>query len=150
MGDAQKVFATLIFTGQGIPLIYSGQEVCLNKKLKFFVRDPIKWDTCSLTEFYKTLTSLKHNNKALWNGDSGGPMVKIKTNNDNKVFAFYREKGESRVVVLLNLSKKSVAVKPLPVNLNGEYRDYFEGLKTVLPLTDSLKIEPWGYKVLVR
>ena len=115
MGDAQKAFATLIFTAQGVPLIYSGQEVCLNKKLKFFVRDTIKWDTCSLTEFYRTLISLKHNNKALWNGDSGGPMVKIKTNNDNKIFAFYREKGENRVVVLLNLSKKSVAVKPLPL-----------------------------------
>jgi len=150
MGDAQKAFATLIFTAQGVPLIYSGQEVCLNKKLKFFVRDTIKWDTCSLTEFYKTLISLKHNNKALWNGDSGGPMVKIKTNNDNKIFAFYREKSESRVVVLLNLSKKSVTVKPLPANLNGEYRDYFAGVKTVLPVADSMKIEPWGYKVLVR
>jgi alpha-amylase len=150
MGDAQKAFATLIFTAQGVPLMYSGQEVCLNKKLKFFVRDPIKWDTCNLTEFYKTLISLKHNNKALWNGDSGGPMIKIKTNNDNKIFAFYREKDESRVVVLLNLSKKSVMVKPLPANLNGEYTDYFALSKTSLPLNDSLRLEPWGYKVLVR
>ena len=49
MGDAQQAFATLIFTAQGVPLIYSGQEDCLNKRLKFFVRDPIKWDTCILT-----------------------------------------------------------------------------------------------------
>ncbi len=150
MGDAQKAFATLIFTAQGVPLLYSGQEMCLGKKLKFFVRDPIKWDTCSLTDFYKKLISLKHNNKALWNGDSGGPMVKIKTNNDSKIFAFYREKGESRVVVLLNLSKKSVAVKPLPYELNGEYKDYFAGVKTDLPVTDSLRLDPWGFKVLVR
>jgi alpha-amylase len=150
MGDAQKAFATLIFTAQGVPLIYSGQEVCLNKKLKFFVRDAIKWDTCSLTEFYKKLISLKHNNKALWNGDFGGPMIKIKTNNDNKIFAYYREKGESRVVVLLNLSKKSVVVKPLSSDLNGEYTDFFAGVKTVLPVIDSLRLEPWGYKVLVR
>ena len=77
-------------------------------------------------------------------------MVKIKTNNDNKIFAFYRDKDESRVVVLLNLSKKSVAVKPLPENLNGEYTDYFAGIKTVIPLNDSLRLEPWGYKVFVR
>ena len=134
MGDAQKAFATLIFTAQGVPLIYSGQEACLNKKLKFFVRDTIKWDTCSLTGFYKNLISLKKQNKALWNGDFGGPMVKIRTNNDNKIFAFYREKDESRVIVLLNLSKKSVAVKPLPADLNGEYKDYFARRKaTVLP-----------------
>ena len=90
MGDSQKVFATLIFTAQGVPLLYSGQEACLNKKLKFFVRDPIKWDTCSLTVFYKDLISLKKQYKAIWNGDFGGPMVKIKTNNGNKIFAFYR------------------------------------------------------------
>jgi len=150
MGDSQKAFATLIFTAQGVPLIYSGQEACLNKKLKFFVRDPIRWDTCSLTGFYKNLISLKKQYKAIWNGDSGGPMVKIRTNNDNKIFAFYREKDESRVIVLLNLSKKNVAVKPLPADLNGEYTDYFARIKVTLPLTDSLRLEPWGYKVLVR
>jgi len=51
MGESQMAFATLIFTSQGVPLIYSGQEACLNKKLKFFVRDTIKWDTCNLTGF---------------------------------------------------------------------------------------------------
>jgi hypothetical protein len=77
-------------------------------------------------------------------------MIKIKTNKDNAVFAFYREKDENRVIVLLNLSKKSVALKSLPGNLNGEYGDYFTGSKAVLPLSDSLRFEPWGYKVFVR
>jgi len=63
--------------------------------LKFFFRDPIKWDSCSLTGFYRDLVSLKKQNKALWNGDFGGAMVKINTNKENKVFAFYREKGET-------------------------------------------------------
>jgi glycosidase len=150
MGDAQKAFATLIFTGPGVPLIYSGQEVCLNKKLKFFVRDTIKWDTCSLTGFYKSLISLKKQNKALWNGDFGGPMIKITTNKDNKIFAYYREKAGNRVVVFLNFSRKSVAVKPVLKDLNGDYSDYLAGLKTVFPLTDSLRLEPWGYKVFIK
>ena len=150
MGDAQQVFATLIFTGQGVPLIYSGQEVCLDKKLKFFVRDTIKWDSCSLTGFYKNLISLKKQNKALWNGDFGGPMVKISTSKDNKIFAFYREKEENRVVVFLNLSKKRVAVKPDLKNIEGEYAEYFSGMKTLIPLVDSLRLEPWSYKVLVK
>lgn len=151
MGESQRAFATLIFTGQGVPLIYSGQEACLNKKIKFFVRDPIKWnDSCSLTGFYTDLISLKKQNKALWNGDAGGPMIKIATNKDKAVFAFYREKDGNRVVVVLNLSKKPVALKSFPANLNGEYTDYFARLKTTLPLTDSLKLEPWGYKVLVK
>jgi alpha-amylase len=150
MGEAQKAYACLIFTAQGVPLIYSGQEVCLDKKLKFFVRDTIKWDSCSMTEFYSSLISLKKHNKALWNGDSGGPMVKIKTNADNKVFAFYRAKDEYKVVVVLNLSKKVVSVMPVLENINGEYSDHFFGNKVVFPLTDSLKIDPWGYRIFIK
>jgi glycosidase len=150
MGKAQKPLAALIFTAQGVPLIYSGQEVCLNKRLRFFVRDTIKWDTCDMTGFYRNLISLKKKNRALWNGDSGGPMVLINTGKNSSLFAFYREKDESRVVVLLNLSKIKKAFKDLPVNLNGEYSDYFGGTQMVLPLSDSLRFEPWGYKVFVK
>ena len=150
MGPAQRAFATLIFTDQGVPLIYSGQEDCLSKRLKFFYRDPIVWDSCYLTGFYQDLISLKKQYKALWNGDAGGPMVRIKTSNDNSIFAFYREKDESRVVVILNLSNKFVAMKSFPQNLNGEYIDYFGGHTIVLPLVDSNRFEPWGGKVLVR
>ena len=127
MGNAQKPLAALIFTAQGVPLIYSGQEDCLNKRLKFFVRDTIKWDTCSMTGFYRNLIKLKHANNAIWNGDEGGPMVKIKTDKDSSIFAFYREKDANRVVVFLNLTKKNIAIKALPEAINGEYTDYFSG-----------------------
>lgn len=150
MGNAQKVFATMIFTDQGVPLIYSGQEDCLNKKLKFFVRDPIKWDSCELTGFYTDLIRLKKENKALWNGDFGGPMVKIKTNRDNKVFAYYREKEGNRVVVFLNLTKKNVSFKPDLKGLDGNYTEYFTGEKTTFPLSVNITLNPWGYKVFIR
>ncbi|MGA2406908.1 MAG: alpha-amylase family glycosyl hydrolase [Bacteroidales bacterium] len=150
MGEAQNAFAVFIFTTQGVPLLYSGQEVCLNKSLKFFVRDTIKWDTCKMTRFYTRLIKMKKENRALWNGDFGGKMDSIKTNKENKIFAFYREKEENRVVVFLNLSKKNVAFKPEVENLGGEYKDYFSGQKNTLPFADSLRLEPWGYKVLVK
>ena len=122
-GKSQEAFATLIFTAQGVPLIYNGQESCINKRLRFFARDTIGWDTCNMTGFYADLIKLKKGNKALWNGEFGGPMVRIKTNKDNKVFAFYREKDENRIVVFLNLTKKSVSFKPVLINLmvNTEY-----------------------------
>ena len=150
MGDAQKVFATLIFTDQGVPLIYSGQEACLDKKLKFFVRDTIEWDTCDLTNFYVDLIKLKTDNKALWNGDFGGKMIKVKTNRDNRVFAYYREKEGNRVVVFLNLTKKSVSFQPDLKGLDGEYMEYFSGEKTAFPLSVNLTLNPWGYKVFVK
>jgi glycosidase len=150
MGDAQRAFGTLIFTAQGVPLIYSGQEACLDKRLKFFVRDTIEWDTCDMTGFYANLIKLKKGNAALWNGDFGGLMIKIKTNKDNKIFAFYREKENNRVVVFLNLTKKSVSFKPVLKNLDGEYTEYFTGDRTTFPLSVNLTLNPWGYKVFIR
>jgi len=148
MGGAQKPLAALIFTAQGVPLIYSGQEVCLNKRLKFFVKDSIVWDTCEMTGYYRRLVSLKKKNKALWNGDSGGPMVMINTGKENSLFAYSREKDDNRVVVFLNLSKSNVAIMPSREQLDDEYLDYFGGNRLVT--SDSMRIEPWGYKVFVK
>jgi alpha-amylase len=150
MGVAQKAFAVFIFTTEGVPLLYNGQEVCLDKSLKFFVKDTIKWDTCALTRFYKDLIRLKKSNEALWNGTSGAKMEMIKTNKDNKVFCYFREKEKDRVLVFLNLSKKPVAIKPILSDLNGEYTDFFGSNKVSVPLNDSLRLEAWGYKVLIK
>ncbi len=150
MGDAQQAFATLIFTAHGVPLIYSGQETCLDKKLKFFVRDTIDWDACDLTSFYSDLIKLKKENKALWNGISGGSMNKIKSSRKNKIFSFYREKDGNRVVIFLNLTKRNVTFKPDLKGLEGDYTDYFTGEKITLPLSVKHTLNPWGYKVFVK
>jgi len=147
---AQRTFAAFILTAQSVPLISSGQEVCLNKRLKFFVRDTIEWDTCDLTAFYTSLIKLKTENKALWNGDFGGKMVKIKTNKDKNVFAFYREKDGNRVVVFFNLSRISVKYTLKNRDIEGEYTEYFTGSKVNFPVKEKMNLEPWGYRVYVR
>ncbi len=149
-GNSQKAFATLIFTAHGVPLLYSGQEVCLNKRLRFFVRDTINWDLCEMTGFYRDLIKLRKENPALWNGEFGGPMIKIKTSKDKKVFAFYREKNENRVIVFLNLTKKRVAFKPVLKDLDGEYTEHFTEEKISVPLNTIIDLDPWGFKVYLR
>jgi len=150
MGVAQKAFAVFTFTTQGVPLLYNGQEVGLAKSLRFFERDTIKWDTCELTGFYKNLIRLKKSNPALANGEFGSVMDMIKTSKDSKVFCFARELEGNRVMVFLNLSKRKVSIKPGLDKYQGDYTDYFTGSKTVVPLTDSIRLDPWGYKVIVR
>lgn len=150
MGEAQKAFAVFSFTTQGFPLLYNGQEACLAKSLRFFERDTIKWDTCALTGFYKNLIRLKKSNPALSNGEFGAKMGKIDTDKDSKVFCYSRVKEGNNVLVFLNLSKKAVAIKPALTDFNGEYIDFFANLKTTVPFADSLRLEPWGYRVLVK
>lgn len=149
-GISQKTFATLIFTARGVPLLYSGQESCLNKRLRFFTRDTIEWENCDMTGFYSDIIKLRRENMALWNGEFGGPLVKIKTNKDNKVFGYYREKDENRVIVFLNLTKKPVEFKTTLKDLGGEYTEYFNKEKQTIPEKTTMKLEPWGYKVFIK
>jgi len=150
MGNSQRAFATLIFTAAGMPLIYSGQEACLDKKLKFFFRDPIEWDTCTMTGFYSDLIKLKKSNRALWNGSFGGKMTSIKTNKERKVFAFYRQKDENRVAVFLNLNKRPVTFKPVMKGIEGDYTEYFTGQKTAFDKSVNITLDPWGYQAFVK
>jgi alpha-amylase len=92
MGDGHKAFAVLTATFNGFPLIYTGQESAMDKKLEFFKKDEVPWGDYKYAPFYKTLFDLKHKNKALWNGEHGGPLVKVKTGNDENIYAFTREK----------------------------------------------------------
>ena len=144
LGDALKAFTVLSATAPAMPLIYSGQEACLNKQLNFFEKDPINWETdCDLDKLYQAILNLKKENQALWNGDFGGSMKRITTTADDKIFAFERKKDESTVITILNLS---------PDEIEFELSDSIEGdnlteLFTKEALSNSFKLNAWGYKV---
>ncbi|MDQ6827304.1 MAG: alpha-amylase family glycosyl hydrolase, partial [Gemmatimonadota bacterium] len=53
------------------PLIYTGQEASLNKRLRFFERDTVDWKGPSLAGFYHAMIELKHTQPALANGAWG-------------------------------------------------------------------------------
>ena len=102
--DAAKPFAVLAFTAPGMPLVYSGQETGLQKRLRFFDKDTILWQASEYGDLYKTLIHLKKMNPALWNGNLGGDLIRVRTSEDKNCFAFIRTKAEKKVVVILNLS----------------------------------------------
>jgi glycosidase len=149
MGEAVKTFATLTFTLEGIPLIYSGQEAGLKKRLLFFEKDTINWKNLEMQNFYQSLVKLKHSNEALWNGTSGGASKFLETNSAAKVLAFVREKGKNQVVAVFNFSAEPVEFT-LQMPQDGEFIEYFSGEMVKLGKESNLKLDKWGYKVFVR
>ena len=77
-GEAAKTFAVLCGVVKGMPLVYSGQEAGMNKSLRFFDKDTIEWKKSDFREIYSKLIHLKLKNKALWNGNAGGEMNRLK------------------------------------------------------------------------
>ena len=119
-GAAANACAVLCFTLPGSqPLIYTGQEIGLSRRLQFFETDPITdWSANEYTVFWKKLVDLKHHNPALAAGEKGGPIVwwEIPEGLDG-IVAFHREVKGNKVIVLANFG---VAPKVDPSVVSSE------------------------------
>lgn len=149
-GDGAKAFYVLCATLNGMPLLYSGQEAGLNKRLKFFDKDPIAWGNYSDADFYTRLLSLKRRNNALLHSESAGSFAKILNNNPDQVYSFYRRKGKDEVVVVLNLSNKEAKVKFDRFLFAPSYTELFTDKKGTLNIGEEITLKPWEYRVYVK
>lgn len=148
-GEGENAFAVLTYMLPGMPLIYNGQEAGMEKRLRFFAKDTINWGYKDFSVFYKTLNELKHKNEALWNAPYGGTFVPLANNEPRKVLSFMREKGNKRVIVILNLSPAKVTVNLKGSEADGEYKDVFSKAEFTLNSSNiNLTLQPWGYWVM--
>jgi len=150
MGDAGDAMTVLAFTAEGMPLVYSGQEANLNKRLSFFDKDTIDWSDNSKLDFYKRLLKLHREIPPLWNGKNGSYLAKINTSND-KIYAYYREKDDDKVVVFLNLSNKKQFFNILGMAIkDNEYINIFtdETKKFSEWIREKREMHPWEYLVI--
>ena len=145
-GGAAKLLSVFSCTWNGIPMIYSGQELPNYKRLKFFDKDKIEWTAnCQLHDFYKTLFRLRKTNNALRAGDSSIVTSKLSTNHDDKIFAFSRSSQEQAVLVILNFSPKAINVELR--NIRGVFRNIFSEEYISTSINSILQVEAWGYYV---
>lgn len=151
MGDAVKTFAALSFVMPGMPLIYSGQEVGFNKRLKFFEKDQIKWnDSLSLTPFYKKLIELKHFNSVLAAGDKGADLFRIKSSNDSSVFAFKRANESENLFAIFNLSNKDQKIQLYGDEFVGSYINFMDNEERTFNKDEEINLKPWEFHVYLK
>ncbi len=102
-GDNRYPLTVFSFTIYGMPLIYNGQEIGGNQPLNYFQDTKIDWNSTDkkMQNTIRTLCALKHNVTAL-NDDATVDWVNV-TNNSG-VLAYTRTKGDSKVLVLLNMN----------------------------------------------
>jgi len=145
MGDAVEVLALLTFTVPGMPMIYTGQEIGLTKRLKFFESDPITWRESSWENTYQNFIELKRANRVLWNGTAGGEMKILKSNSAG-IFSFTRTSEEEELLVITNLSGM-----PDSTYLPDRYsiRDYTNVFtKEKVNVDGAIVLKPYKYLVL--
>lgn len=151
MGANHQAAFVLSATARGsMPLLYTGQEVSMKKRLRFFEKDTVDWNGPSLAVFYSTLFDLKHRNQALWNGAFGGAQSTLTTDGGSRVYAFTRSRGANSVVVAVNFGDAPASVTYHTLPQPGTYTDWFARSSVVsLSASGRMEIPAHGYRVLV-
>ncbi len=153
MGDAHKAFAALTFVlPKSQPLIYTGQEIGLNRRLEFFEKDSIV-ELVDLEygkeyrEFYKGLCAFRHANKVLAAGENVAPIVYV-DGAPETVLAFTREKDGNKVLCMFNFS-----AEPAKVTITESAADDYMctcGEAKSFKAGDEVELKAWGFILLSK
>lgn len=157
--DGALVSAFIVNTIPGVPLIYNGQEYGDTTNLSLFEKQVMSRDSVSkrgmkFYSFYKKLFNFRKNSLALRRGE----MIKAKTLNDDKVYAFWRKYKDETVLSIANLSTWGVTTK-LQIDevlkkkiKNGKVKfyDVFEDKIGEAKVEDfvNFKLEPFTFKLI--
>ncbi len=146
-GPAAHAFMATHYMSPGMPLIYSGQEYDLNKRLLFFEKDSFPKTSGATMKLLQQLGKLKNNHPALTAGAQGGSYKRIATSKDQQVLAFERAKGEDTLVFIANLHK-NYAQFTMPYN--GTFKRYQDGKTKRLSSTYQYDMKPWEFWILTK
>ena len=150
-GDMLKALTVFNCTWNGLPMIYSGEEIPNQKRLKFFDKDVIEWnDKYELHDFYKTLLALRKNNAALRTADPAVTTFHIITEGGKNIMAFLRKNDHDEVLVFLNLSKEKTGFIIKDQLINGTYTNVFTKANVGLVPDTFIEMQPWDYLLFER
>ena len=137
-----------IFTMDGVPLIYNGQEAADTARHSIFGRAPIDWSS-GKTEtglkrfaFCKKLCALRHAEPPL----TRGKLVWLDNDAPPAVLSYVRILGDQQLLSVINVTGKPVTVKV-------DSKDVAEGMTPVLSsgangnADGTFTLQPYGYFV---
>ena len=146
MGDAAETMLAFTYALPGMPLIYSGQEYGMDKRLKFFENDSILKTKGELWDLHVKLGQLKNNTLALNGAKEAASYDRLSTSNDKNIIAFQRTKGDSQLVYLANFSSEPQSFE---ISLSGQFEDVIAKENIEFKTEQIHNFEPWEYKILI-
>ena len=141
LGQSVKTFAALTYFLPGMPLIYSGQEYGLNKRLAFFEKDFIEKDQTDFVSFYSQLAILKKTYSQLHFKKDVRFSI-LNSSNPNTV-VFERSRNKKPLYFIANLSEEEQQIE---IPITGSFTSLMDN--TELTLQDTIKLAPWEYHFL--
>ena len=147
LGDASETMLAFSYTLPGMPLIYSGQEYDMNKRLKFFEKDSIPKNKAKVWPVLEKLGKLKNTIDALDGAKKAANYQRITTSEDANILAFKRLKNNSELIFMANMSDEP---KSFSAEINGDFKDAMTDKYISLNSEDLHNFESWEYRILLK
>lgn len=148
-GNALKAFAVLAATWPGMFLLYSGQEIPLQHRLKFFEKDEIPWKKkLALEAFYTLLIALRKQTTCM---QPGTKIFYPETTNEENIFSFHLEHHNQEILVILNLSPENqINFSCKEKSVEGTYTEYFSKTIATISPEKIFCLDAWAYAVYIK
>jgi len=146
-GDAKKAFTALNYISPGMPLIYSGQEYDLDKRLLFFEKDSFPKVSGETLEFLKKMGKLKNGHLALKAGLGYDKLYYIETDVKEKILAFERSNEGDTIVFIANLNSNYSQFR---MYYDGKFKHFSHGGTKILSRTYEYVMKPWEFWILTK
>lgn len=144
-GLSHAPFAVLTQTlKRSVPLIYSGQEEPVLRAISFFEKDTMRFEKFQRAGLYQKLLNLRKQNPAL---SAHASFARLTTGMEDKIYAYAREAGTHKVVVLLNFTNTPLNFSVKDGLLTGEATEIFSGKKEKMEPGKQFSLPAWGYQV---
>jgi glycosidase len=141
-GNAVKTFTVFYLTLPGVPLVYTGQEYGLSKRLRFFDKDTVNAADMEIRDLFRNILSLRENSPAASEGD----FSQI-PGEEKDVFAYFRTAGGDSLLIILNFSGSEKRFN-LPPGKNFSGIDISGEQKIKLSAGKSLDLKPYTYRII--
>jgi len=149
--------SALVFTMDGIPLIYNGMEVgdtAESGDPALFERLPILWQIAQrrpeFPRFYRQMIALRNAHPALRQGETQW----LPNSDDERIVTFLRRSEGEEFLIAVNLSNRPF--KGRVEHCGGTFKDLTPTLgttptdKRLPPAPPTLTLEAWGFSILRR
>ncbi|SDR67764.1 alpha-amylase family glycosyl hydrolase [Gramella sp. MAR_2010_147] len=147
MGDASEAMLAMSYTIPGMPLIYSGQEYDMDKRLLFFEKDTIPKTKGKVYPLLEKLGKLKNSNSALNGGKNAASYTAINNSAEEQLLAFKREKNGETLYYVANMTGKPLT---FTTKVEGDFIDYMNDAEISISSEQEMNFEPWEYKILIN
>jgi glycosidase len=147
-GSQSNALGMLTFTVPGNPMIFNGQEIAANIRFPLGNKGKLVWPKSSGTaDLYKKLIVLRKVNQALWSGPTQTPPIAFNSGN-SRVLAFERVSSANRVIVLVNLSTKTVTnARAYFTSAPGKMYKFSSGSAATLGSSLKYTLKPGAFEI---